>query len=88
MIWQNRVLEVRKLMRARNADALVVTALDEIAWLLNVRGRDLPHAPLLTAYFVLGQRELLLYMDRDKLTPEVESHLKAANCVPNRLCVR
>lgn len=87
LIWQSRVNEVRKLLRQRRLDGLVLTALDEIAWLLNIRGRDLPHAPLLTSYLVLTQEEAVLYMDRDKLTPRVETHLKAASCPRNRLCV-
>ena len=36
--WQDKVLEVREVMKAKNAYALVVTALDDVAWLLNLRG--------------------------------------------------
>lgn len=84
--WGNRVQEVRRAMQQRRVDTLILTALDEIAWLLNIRGRDLPHSPLLTSYVVLGTHDIVLYVDRDKVPPIVEAHLKATHCTPNRLC--
>ena len=36
--WQDKVLDVREVMKSKNASALVVTALDDVAWLLNLRG--------------------------------------------------
>lgn len=86
-IWGNRVLEVRRAMQQRRVDSLILTALDEIAWLLNIRGRDLPHAPLLTAYVWLGLHDAVLYVDRDKVPPVVEAHLKSTYCAPNRMCI-
>ncbi|KAK3925369.1 Xaa-Pro aminopeptidase 1 [Frankliniella fusca] len=88
-IWQNRVKAVQKQLQQRRVDGLVLTALDEIAWLLNIRGRDLPYAPLLTAYLVVGLQETVLYVDGgpQRITPAIEAHLKAANCVRNRICV-
>ena len=87
LIWQNRVNEVRKVLRKRRVDGLVLTALDEVAWLLNIRGRDLPHAPLLTSYLLLNQHRTTLYMDRQQVTPILEQHLKSHNCV-TKFCVR
>lgn len=92
-IWQNRVRAVQKQMEQRRVDGLVLTALDEIAWLLNIRGRDLPYAPLLEAYLVVPVHEsvdvVALYVDKQpsRITPAIEQHLKAANCVRTRICV-
>lgn len=79
--------EVRKSLRQRRVDGLVLTALDEVAWLLNIRGRDLPYAPLLTSYLVLTQHDTVLYMDSEQITPSLEQHLKSHNC-KNKFCVK
>ncbi|KAL4708300.1 hypothetical protein ACJJTC_007706 [Scirpophaga incertulas] len=80
MSWRDKVAAVREELRAVGADAMVVTALDEVAWLLNVRGRDLPHAPLLRAFVVLGARDLRVYAPPGKLSMPVREALAVYNC--------
>ena len=60
------------------ADATVLTLSDSIAWLFNIRGRDIPHTPVVQAYAIVrrhGRAEL--YMHPGKLTAEAASHLSA-----------
>ena len=58
------------------ADAAVLTAPDSIAWLLNIRGGDVPHTPLPLSFAVLHRDESVdLFIDRRKLTPELPAHL-------------
>lgn len=54
---------------------MVVTALDEVAWLLNVRGRDTPHAPLFKAFVYISLRELRVYAPPGKLSMPVREVL-------------
>lgn len=73
-------------MEVLKADALVLTALDEIAWVFNIRGYDLPHTPVLRAYAIITYGSIHLYTPRQKILPSVEEHLKMdlcshANCV-------
>ena len=57
-------------------DAAVLTAPDSIAWLLNIRGGDVPHTPLPLAFaLLLGDGTVELFIDRRKLAPEVLPHL-------------
>jgi Xaa-Pro aminopeptidase len=57
-------------------DALVVTAPDSIAWLLNIRGADVPHTPLPLGFALLDREgHVDLFMDRRKLVPGLQSHL-------------
>ncbi len=57
-------------------DAAVLSAPDSIAWLLNVRGADVPHTPLPLSFAVLrADGQVDLFIDRRKLTPGLESHL-------------
>ena len=65
-------------LKARGADALVVTALDSIAWLLNVRGRDVARTPVALAFAVLqADASLDLFMAPEKLSDAVRAHLGA-----------
>ena len=48
--WQQKVTTIVRLIEARKADAYLVTALDEIAWLFNVRGSDIPYNPFFKVY--------------------------------------
>ncbi|HEV8014262.1 MAG TPA: aminopeptidase P family protein [Stellaceae bacterium] len=58
------------------ADAAVLTAPDSIAWLLNIRGGDVPHTPLPLSFAVLHRDESVdLFIDRRKLTAAVLAHL-------------
>ena len=58
------------------ADALFVTALDEIAWLLNLRGSDVEFTPVVIAMVLVQRDNCNLFIDKDKVTPEVADHLK------------
>lgn len=67
---------MRKALKRVEADAMVVTALSEIAWLLNIRGRDIPYNPFVKSYVILSHSEVRLYVDNWKLTKNnVTRHL-------------
>nr|XP_012217793.1 PREDICTED: xaa-Pro aminopeptidase 1 isoform X1 [Linepithema humile] len=78
--WQEKVQSIRVEMEFSSADALVITALDEIAWLFNIRGYDLPHTPVLRAYAIVTQGSLHLYAPRHKILRSVDIHLKTDSC--------
>ncbi|CAK9795545.1 Xaa-Pro aminopeptidase 1 [Anthophora quadrimaculata] len=78
--WQDKVHSIRIEMEASKADALVLTALDEIAWLFNIRGYDLPNTPVLRAYAVVTYQSIHLYAPRHKILRSVDEHLKMDLC--------
>lgn len=80
MSWRDKVSAVRHELRELSADAMVVTALDEVSWLLNVRGRDLPYAPLLKAFVVVSMKEVRVYAPPGKLSMPVREALAVYNC--------
>uniref|UniRef100_A0A2P2KSM9 Uncharacterized protein MANES_09G167500 n=1 Tax=Rhizophora mucronata TaxID=61149 RepID=A0A2P2KSM9_RHIMU len=61
-----------------SASAIVISMLDEIAWLLNLRGGDVPHSPVMYAYLIVEVDGAKLFVDNSKVTPEVSNHLKNA----------
>ena len=72
----SKLRRVRRAMRERAADALVVTTLDAIAWLFNVRGADVAYNPVVIAYAVVTPDEAILHVDRGKLDPAALAHLR------------
>jgi Xaa-Pro aminopeptidase len=67
-----KLSRVRKAIQKEKAELLPITRLDQIAWLLNLRGDDIPYNPLFIAYALLDttQDKLLLFTNPDRLTPE------------------
>ncbi|CAK9187567.1 unnamed protein product [Ilex paraguariensis] len=57
---------------------IVVSMLDEVAWLLNLRGNDVPHSPVMYAYLIVEIDEAKLFVDNSKVTPKVMDYLKNA----------
>ncbi|CAM8928443.1 unnamed protein product [Rhodiola kirilowii] len=66
-------------LKGAGSSAIVISMLDEIAWLLNLRGNDVPHSPVFYAYLVVDINGALLFTEKSKVTPEVMDHLKSAN---------
>ncbi|KAJ3705435.1 hypothetical protein LUZ61_009140 [Rhynchospora tenuis] len=58
--------------------AIVVSMLDEVAWLLNMRGSDVPHSPVFYGYLVVELDRATLFVDSKKVTKEVLNHLTNA----------
>ena len=63
---------------ALQADAMLVSALDSIAWALNLRGSDVAFTPVVTSFLYVSERETVLFIDPAKMTDEVAAHLKGA----------
>ena len=72
----SKLRRVRRAMRERGADALLVTTLDAIAWLFNVRGSDVAYNPVVIAYAVVTAGEAVLHVDRGKLDAAAVAHLE------------
>lgn len=65
--------------RKEGAQTMFVAGLDEIAWILNIRSKDVPkNLPVATAFLYLAPEGSVLFIDRAKLTPETEAHLAEA----------
>eukprot|EP00871_Galdieria_phlegrea_P004242 jgi/Galph1/4819/GphlegSOOS_G3442.1 len=70
---------IRSEMSDKDADVLLVPLLDEIAWLLNLRGSDIPHCPVFLAYLLIGKNSCSLYVDEDKIDNSVGDYLNKYN---------
>jgi len=71
-----KIAAVQKRLAADGQDAVVLTLPDSIAWLLNIRGTDVPHTPFPHAYAILGcDAHVDLFIDRRKFTPGLDEWL-------------
>lgn len=66
----NKISQVRKIMQQEHADTMFVCALDDIAWLLNIRGTDVAHTPLVLSYLLLSLDKVVLFIDKDKISQQ------------------
>ena len=71
-----KLVRIRKVLREQHADGMLMTALDDIAWTLNLRGSDVHCNPVFVSYLLISSTSATLYINKVKLTPEVESYLK------------
>ena len=68
-----KITEVREQMVSENADFHLLTSLDDIMWLLNIRGSDLKYSPLLLSYALIGNEQILLFVDEAKIPLKIAS---------------
>lgn len=76
---EEKLEAVREKMREKEADVLLLTALDEIAWLLNLRGNDVKYTPVFLAYMLVTQNESLLCVHEKILSDEIREKLEQAD---------
>ena len=72
---QDKIKAVRKKIAEKHADGILVTALDDVAWMLNMRGNDVHCNPVFVAYLLIDRKNVTLYINKEKLTPETEKYL-------------
>lgn len=73
----SKITRVRQALREQHADGMLVSALDEVAWLLNLRGSDVHCNPVFVAYVIISPQDVTLYINKEKLTPDVTAYLAA-----------
>lgn len=73
----DKIAEIREQMKAKEADIFILTSLDDIAWLLNIRGNDIHCCPVVLSYLVMMENELRLYANAAAFSEEIRSNLEA-----------
>ncbi len=71
-----KIAELRQEMKAVQATVHILTTLDDIVWLLNIRGNDIPHNPVVLSYAAVTDREFLLFVNSKVLSGEVSAYLE------------
>ncbi|KAF3454476.1 hypothetical protein FNV43_RR04923 [Rhamnella rubrinervis] len=74
----SKLSSLRSELLDAGSSAIVISMLDEIAWLLNLRGSDVPHSPVMYAYLIVELDKAKLFIGSSKVTTEVMAHLESA----------
>ena len=74
---RDKITRIRKALREKHADGMLMSALDDIAWTLNLRGTDVHCNPVFVSYLLISSKDVTLYINKVKLSTEVEAYLKA-----------
>jgi len=70
-----KLAELRADMDKENADVMVLSKLDDVAWALNLRGGDIESNPVFLSYLLVLKDKVMLFVDKSKVTPTVQQHL-------------
>ena len=79
----SKLARVRQALQERHCQALVISALDEIGWLLNIRGKDVDYTPCLISYVVVEMNQCTIFVAPNKLDDAARTYLNRIN-----VCVR
>ncbi|MDY6408513.1 MAG: aminopeptidase P family protein [Prevotella sp.] len=74
---KDKLKRIRQALRQQHADGILVSALDDIAWTLNLRGSDVHCNPVFVSYLLISSQHATLYINKEKLTAEVSSYLRS-----------
>lgn len=74
-----KIQEVRRLLRAEKADWFLLAALEDICWLLNIRGNDVACTPVVLSYLMMSQKEVRWYVQKEALTDAVREYLEKSD---------
>lgn len=72
----SKIKRIRLALRAQHADGMLVSALDDIAWTLNLRGTDVHCVPVFVSYLLIASDKVSLFVDEAKVSSEIRAYLE------------
>ncbi len=73
----SKIKRIRQALRAQHADGMLVSALDDIAWTLNLRGTDVYCVPVFVSYLLIASDKVSLFVDEAKVSSEIRAYLES-----------
>ncbi|SCY00753.1 aminopeptidase P family protein [Alkaliphilus peptidifermentans] len=73
---EDKLQDVRKEMKNKGVDYYIISTLDAIAWLYNIRGRDIPNNPVALSYAIVSEESALLFIDGRKIDDGIRKYLE------------
>lgn len=74
---ESKIVRIKSELRKMHCDGMLVSALDDIAWILNLRGTDVHCNPVFVSYLLIQESNVTLFINKEKLTSEVEKYLES-----------
>ena len=76
-VVSSKIKRIRQALRAQHADGMLVSALDDIAWTLNLRGTDVHCVPVFVSYLLIASDKVSLFVDEAKVSSEIRAYLES-----------
>ena len=73
---KSKLIRIRQALREQHADGMLVAALDDIAWTLNLRGSDVHCNPVFVSYLLIASNRATLFVNQEKVGSEIRQYLK------------
>ena len=73
--FSKKLQAIRNIMKDNNANAHILTSLEDQAWLYNLRGNDITHTPVFLSYTYITQNNVMLFVDQNKIDLEIDKYL-------------
>lgn len=73
----SKIKRIRLALRAQHADGMLVSALDDVAWTLNLRGTDVHCVPVFVSYLLIASDKVSLFVDEAKVSSEIRAYLES-----------
>ena len=77
--FSSKLERLRNSIKKHNATTHIISTLDDIAWLFNIRGKDVLYNPVVLSYAVVTLDEVYLFVDSDKLTDDIKEEFSKEN---------
>lgn len=78
---KEKLAEIRKAMQRAGADTHILSSLTDIAWILNVRGRDISHVPVVISYLVISKKDCLWFVQNECISEEQRAYFKETGII-------
>lgn len=78
---EDKLTQLRTEMENKKCNHMLLSMLDEVCWVYNIRGEDIPHCPVVLSYALISQTSAALYIDHRKLDENVRDHLESVGVV-------
>ncbi|MFZ8018614.1 aminopeptidase P family protein [Fusobacterium watanabei] len=74
--YKEKVKEIRKVLKEKGADYIIISSLDDIAWIYNFRGCDIIHNPVALSFTIISEKKSTLYINEKKLDKKAQKYFK------------
>lgn len=79
--FESKIKKIRDIMDEKNVDIHILSTIDDIAWLLNLRGDDIKYNPFVMAYAIILSDKVLLFADNFKFSNEIKEYFEENSIV-------
>ncbi|EFI42321.1 aminopeptidase P family protein [Peptoniphilus sp. oral taxon 386] len=80
---EQKIEDVRKVLSENNANLTIISKLDDIAWLFNIRCNDIEHTPVVISYAIVEMEKVYIFINKDKLDDNVIKYLSSFSEIIN-----